>query len=444
MSGRRRAVRGGPGYLRPSALLTLVMLAASGGPALSVEPPADRAGVPVAGGPTPVAGGDSMLIFEPDEGQPGSDAGVGPGDDAPTDAPPAHAPATPQPADPAPPSAEEALVAEAMARRLEEARLALMVALGLEAQAAAMAQGAEADVAAARARLAAVDHRERAAVRALVRQRRRVNRWAVQAYTGGSLRRVAYVLESDDIGELSRRIGLAAGAFGGVEEDLRQQERDLAAVAAGHREVVRELADAEERLVRARESSDAAASQVAQRRSEVAALDALAAASVAGVAFPVSGPARFADTFGAPRMPGSPYAHLHQGVDIFAPAGAPVVAFERGRVVRLGTDVLGGIKLWLAGESGTRYYYAHLQAYVPGLVEGQVVEVGRVLAYVGNTGNARTTPHHLHFEIHPGASPPVNPYPIVAQINAVRTGAAAVAAQGAPVTSTPAPAVRRS
>jgi murein DD-endopeptidase MepM/ murein hydrolase activator NlpD len=112
-------------------------------------------------------------------------------------------------------------------------------------------------------------------------------------------------------------------------------------------------------------------------------------------------------------MTGTVYEHWHEGTDIFAPSGTPLLAVERGVVSRMGNAVLGGITLWLKGESGTSYYYAHLSAYAPGITAGMVVEPGTVLGFVGNTGNAATTPSHLHFEVHPGDGPPINPYPLL-------------------------------
>jgi len=74
---------------------------------------------------------------------------------------------------------------------------------------------------------------------------------------------------------------------------------------------------------------------------------------------------------------------------------------------------LGGTKLWLVGASGTRYYYAHLSAFAEGVTEGKVVTAGDVVGFVGNTGNAATTPAHLHFEVHANGGPAVNPYPLL-------------------------------
>lgn len=130
--------------------------------------------------------------------------------------------------------------------------------------------------------------------------------------------------------------------------------------------------------------------------------------------FPVVGTYAFGSDFGAPRMVGSTDEHQHQGNDIVAPLGAQLVAVEPGMVVAMGNDRLGGIKLWLAGRSGTYYYYAHLVRFSPDVHEGDIVPAGAVLGFVGNTGNARGGIPHLHFEIHPAAGPAVDPYPYLA------------------------------
>ncbi|HEC09960.1 MAG TPA: M23 family metallopeptidase [Acidimicrobiales bacterium] len=131
--------------------------------------------------------------------------------------------------------------------------------------------------------------------------------------------------------------------------------------------------------------------------------------------FPVDGEYNFVDTFLAPRMFGTRYAHRHQGVDIFAERDTPLVAVERGVVGRVGTINLGGNRVWLIGESGTEYYYAHLSGFAD-ITPGQFVEAGTVLGYVGTSGNAVGTPPHVHFEVHPGGGRAVNPTPLMNQL----------------------------
>ena len=124
--------------------------------------------------------------------------------------------------------------------------------------------------------------------------------------------------------------------------------------------------------------------------------------------FPVLGDAvGFTDDYGAPRA-GTGW---HQGNDIFAPTGTPLVAVADGTLSRVGVNTLGGNRLWLDDDAGNAFYYAHLSAYAPAAVEGARVRAGQVIGFVGNTGQAITTPPHLHFEIHPQAGDSVNPYP---------------------------------
>ncbi len=101
----------------------------------------------------------------------------------------------------------------------------------------------------------------------------------------------------------------------------------------------------------------------------------------------------------------------HKGIDIFASRGTPVVASTNGIVTSTGERGLGGKQVWLRdGFFGQSLYYAHLDSIIA--TSGQRVKVGDTLGLVGNTGNARTTPPHLHFGIY-NRSGAVNPYPYV-------------------------------
>lgn len=86
--------------------------------------------------------------------------------------------------------------------------------------------------------------------------------------------------------------------------------------------------------------------------------------------------------------------------------------------VRRGHNALGGNVVWVLGPGGQRHYYAHLDrfAHVP---VGQRIEPGTVLGYVGNTGNARMTPPHLHYGIY-GSAGAINPFPLLAQAGKVK------------------------
>jgi peptidoglycan hydrolase-like protein with peptidoglycan-binding domain len=123
--------------------------------------------------------------------------------------------------------------------------------------------------------------------------------------------------------------------------------------------------------------------------------------------FPVQGPHGFTNDFAAPRPTGR-----HNGIDIIAPAGTPLVAVTDGAIESLSrADTgLGGIRLWIRDDAGTTYYYAHLSSIAPGLVPGSRVAAGQRVGAVGRTGNARGGVHHLHFEMHPRGGRAVNPY----------------------------------
>ncbi len=103
---------------------------------------------------------------------------------------------------------------------------------------------------------------------------------------------------------------------------------------------------------------------------------------------------------------------VHKGIDIFARKGAEVVAVMDGIISFLGDQPKGGHCVWLTTENGTSFFYAHLDRWAPGLYEGMEVQAGDLLGFVGNTGNARTTPPHLHFGINQNDEM-INPYPLL-------------------------------
>lgn len=125
---------------------------------------------------------------------------------------------------------------------------------------------------------------------------------------------------------------------------------------------------------------------------------------------PVEGVAarRIAATFGAPRG----RDRRHAGLDIFAARGTPVRSATRGLVVSIRDAGLGGRQVWILGPARERYYYAHLDEWTPGLRVGDVVAAGDPLGAVGDTGNARGTPPHLHFGIY-GSGGARDPLPLL-------------------------------
>lgn len=128
-------------------------------------------------------------------------------------------------------------------------------------------------------------------------------------------------------------------------------------------------------------------------------------ASTPSIVCPVQGPMHFANDWGFPRSGG----RFHEGNDLFAPRGTPVVATVSGSVAQR-TGKLGGNQVRLVGDDGVSYSYTHLDHFG----SGGWVTAGTVIGYVGDTGNARGSATHVHFEIHPGGGAAINPFSAVA------------------------------
>ena len=119
--------------------------------------------------------------------------------------------------------------------------------------------------------------------------------------------------------------------------------------------------------------------------------------------FPVKGTSRFINDFAKPRSGG----RTHEGIDIFAERGTAVVAVDSG-LLRFQQNALGGNAATIKTVDGYSYYYAHLDSY-----EGdspRTVAPGNVIGYVGDTGNAKGTSPHLHFQVSLKDEGTVNPY----------------------------------
>lgn len=132
----------------------------------------------------------------------------------------------------------------------------------------------------------------------------------------------------------------------------------------------------------------------------------LPALASSALACPVGGAVTFTDTFGAARSGG----RSHEGVDMFAEEGTPLVAVTDGVtfLVENVDDDIGGISLWIRADNGDTFYYAHNAMNVV-TRDGIRVQSGQVVGLVGRTGNASGTDPHLHFEIHPRGGPATNP-----------------------------------
>lgn len=241
---------------------------------------------------------------------------------------------------------------------------------------------------------------------------------------GTALHRVALM---ETLGDHDPRVDAAAAQRRRAAASLRQHriiEAGTAASAGALQDrtaaLLAAVDDAQERLGSAHRSlttAEAAARRQAEQaraaravpqtaQAAQAAAGAVPAPGITGQVCPIGVPNGFIDSWGFPRSGG----RSHEGVDIFATRGTPLYAVADGTVRRLGHGGLGGLSVHLLDDAGTRYYYAHLDTIT--VEAGQRVEAGQVVGTVGNTGNARTTPAHLHWQVHPGDGPPVNPYPV--------------------------------
>ncbi len=272
----------------------------------------------------------------------------------------------------------------------------------------------EADVAAFDRLSADLAVLQRKVARQAVRARLRMVERAVGAYVAGNDSEVeaAYSADPNEVEERSTIVRAIMEADQDRADLLLARRLDVTArlsrvlEQAAQTEAELRVARAQRAPLRVRLRSADFALQVFEAGSEIV---------ITGFVFPVADPHTFSSTFGAPRSGG----RSHEGNDIFAPMGTPLLASERGIIDNMGTGTLGGIKLWLIGESGTQYYYAHLIAYADGITDGTLVEAGEIIGYVGNTGNAISTPPHLHYEIHPDGGEAIDPYPLLHAVDLI-------------------------
>lgn len=396
----RPGARGGSGTRRAAAAGVLAALVALAGAVLPAQAQTggDGSGASTTTTTTPAPGATTSTTVE----DLGADEDI-----APVEAP----------EDVEVPTSSAGQSSRAIVGDLDSARERLADAEAALADAEGRVADLDAEITALDAHLAELEVRQRQAVRRLDEARRLLAQRAVDAYVRGNNPGLDAILRAEDPSELEANSSFLATV---LDADAAAVQGYLEARAALTVDLV-ESADARftarSELQRAETSARELAADVADREVEVAAFEAGSEIFISGFTFPVGDPHEFTSTFGAPRV-----GHSHQGNDIFAPTGTDLYACERGVITRMGTDTLGGTKLWIVGESGTHYYYAHLSAYADGLRNGQVVEAGELVGYVGNTGNARTTPPHLHFEIHPDGGPAIDPYPLLSTVDALDGG----------------------
>jgi peptidoglycan LD-endopeptidase LytH len=128
-----------------------------------------------------------------------------------------------------------------------------------------------------------------------------------------------------------------------------------------------------------------------------------------GMTCPVAATHSFIDSWGFPRSGG----RTHEGTDVMADMGVPLVAITDGEITYSGVGSLAGNYLRLTGNDGHDYYYMH---NAENLVTSGRVKVGEKIATLGDTGNAKGGSPHLHFEYHPNGGGPINPYPLLMKL----------------------------
>ncbi len=203
------------------------------------------------------------------------------------------------------------------------------------------------------------------------------------------------VVQSEE--DLATRVQVERAQLARDRVRLSQRERDQAKAVADlrsqERQIQSQLSDLQSEVDRLQKELNR------QQRAQVFGGGGPVASGAIQVC-PVHGPVGFTDSFGEPR----PGGRIHEGIDMFAPEGTPIVAVHAGTAART-PNSLGGNAVTLSHDGGSDFtYYAHMSAYG---AAGHVA-VGEVIGYVGHTGD--TTVNHLHFEYHPGGGAAVDPY----------------------------------
>lgn len=255
-------------------------------------------------------------------------------------------------------------------------------------------------------------HRAALVDRAVIGEQRHTERLASRADRVAQARRQHQTLQAGVAGAAADAEAAAdelETASRAAREEAEQAAEELDAASERARERIAAEREAERRRLaeqRQREQRADQAARVGGRgRTVLPPEDAFA-----DMACPVAEPNSFIDSWHFPRSGG----RVHLGVDIFADHGMPLYAVADGTVRRAWHNRLGGLSIDLVDDRGDRYYYAHLSA--THVSTGDRVRAGEHIADNGNSGNARHTPPHLHWQYHPGDGDAVNPYPLAATL----------------------------
>jgi peptidoglycan LD-endopeptidase LytH len=252
--------------------------------------------------------------------------------------------------------------------------------------------------------------------------RAKVTRRAVAVYTSDrGLAAFSAFADGDDLVESGRATKLASGAsvrdyaairtIADASIELRRRRDELQARRADQQKVTDDLRAERQNVEMALAFMTRRDQSLQQRvvprasRDERAPFEAPSGPIpvVTDFTCPVRGPMTFSDTWGAPRGGG----RRHEGTDIMNAHGTPNVAVVSG-TFEMHRSGLGGLSIYLHGDDGHTYYYAHLSRIVG---PDRRVAQGEVIGQTGSTGDA-TTPH-THFEFHPNGGRAVNSYSLV-------------------------------
>ncbi len=214
--------------------------------------------------------------------------------------------------------------------------------------------------------------------------------------------------------------------YGSLQDELRglvAEQEDLAEqVSVVTSDLMQELGvanDEYQALYTQWQKEEAERQRIKAQQQAAAAAAAAANGNYASSAFvdpsgrtcPVAGANTFRDTWLEPRAYRGGY---HHGTDMVAAAGTPLVAVEAGYIYSASWHWAGGNGLYIRGNSGDIYYYAHMQKYAPGISAGDRVGVGQLVGYVGSTGVSSI--NHLHLGYQPGGGALVNPYQLMVKL----------------------------
>lgn len=240
------------------------------------------------------------------------------------------------------------------------------------------------------------------------------------AFTNGPATTIDILLSSSSFTEFSDRLEFLGSVAQDdvdlaieqqvLQDQLRSQREDLQVLSERQAEEARELAAArtaiDERFRQIEDRVDELQSQIREETAFLLVFGQTPNPDGVIQRCPVAGPNSFVDSFGWPRSGG----RVHQGIDLIAPYGTPIVAGHAG-VVSQSSSYLGGLQVYVRTSGGTYTFYAHLSSYAA----AGSVSAGTVIGYVGSTGNAGST-NHLHFEYHPGGGAAVNPYQMLLSV----------------------------